>query len=334
VGIDEAERAGAVTAAATLGVPYGLMLLRTRLADSLAVADRLLAVADLVPLAEPFAHTVRSYAYLEQGDDEQSASEWDKAHAGVMGSGMWLGRCWLEHVDGLRLLRRGRFAEASEAYAELEKRYRALGLGEPCIVPFARHAVVAHVHARRIADAERVIAWLDECAVRLPCRWPGAAAAAGRALLALRREDSAAADKDYRTALEHLEGVPLPLEQAELLIEQGSMLRRDGRPLEAREALRRAAEVAETVGAVWLARRAGEELAAAGGRRRLRRGTQELTPQEQRIARLAATGASDRDIATHLVVSVRTVRTHLEHIYTKLGIHSRRELMAMGERWS
>jgi LuxR family transcriptional regulator, maltose regulon positive regulatory protein len=57
-------------------------------------------------------------------------------------------------------------------------------------------------------------------------------------------------------------------------------------------------------------------------------------PQERRIARLAATGASDRDIAAHLVVSVRTVRTHLEHIYTKLGIHSRRELMAMGERWS
>jgi DNA-binding NarL/FixJ family response regulator len=128
--------------------------------------------------------------------------------------------------------------------------------------------------------------------------------------------------------------VPLPLEEAELMIEQGSMLRRDGRPLEARESLRRAADVAESVGAVWLARRAMDELAAAGGRRRLRRGAQELTPQEQRIARLAATGASDRDIAAHLVVSVRTVRTHLEHIYSKLGIHSRRELMAMGERWS
>lgn len=333
VGIDEAERVGAVTGASALGVPYGLMLLRTRLVDSIGVADRLLATADLVPLAEPFARTVRSYAFLEQGEEERSASEWDRAHAGVAASGIWMGMCWLEHVLGLRLLRHGRFAEASEAYAGVEKRYRSLGVGEPCIVPFARHAVVAHVHAGRIADAERVIAWLDERAAQLPCRWPAAAGAAGRALLALRRGDRAAADEGYRTAVELLEGVPLPLERAELMIEQGSMLRRDGRPLEARESLRRAAEVAESVGAIWLARRAMEELAAAGGRRRLRRGAQELTPQEQRIARLAATGASDRDIAAHLVVSVRTVRTHLEHIYTKLGIHSRRELMTMGEPW-
>ena len=332
VGIDEAERDGAVTGAAALGVPYGLMLLRTRLVDSVAVADRLLAVADLVPLAEAFARTVRSYAFLEQGEEDRSASEWDRAHAGVAASGMWMGRCWLDHVHGLRLLRHGLFAEASEVYAEVEERYRRLGVGEPCIVPFARHAVVAHVHAGRIADAERVIDWLDERAAHLPCRWPAAAGAAGKALLALRRGDGAAADEGYRTALKHLDGVPLPLEQAELMIEQGSMLRRDGRPLDARESLRRAAEVAESVGAKWLARRAMEELAAAGGRRRLRRGAQELTPQEQRIARLAATGASDRDIATHLVVSVRTVRTHLEHIYSKLGIHSRRELMAMGER--
>jgi DNA-binding CsgD family transcriptional regulator len=333
-GIDEAERAGAVTAAATLRVPYALMLLRTKVAESIPVADRLLAVADLVPLAEPFARVVRSYASLEQDEEEQSSSEWDLAHAGVSDFRIWMGACWLKHVQGLRLLRHGRFAEASEAYSELEKRYRALGIGEPCIVPFARHAVVAHAHAGEISDAERVIAWLDECALRLPCRWPRAAAAAGRALLAFRRGDRSATDEGYRTAFEHLEGLPLPLEQAELMIEQGSMSRRDGRPLEARESLRRAAEVAESVGGVWLARRAMDELAAAGGRRRLRRGASELTPQEQRIARLAATGASDRDIATHLVVSVRTVRTHLEHIYTKLGIHSRRELMAMGERWS
>jgi DNA-binding CsgD family transcriptional regulator len=64
----------------------------------------------------------------------------------------------------------------------------------------------------------------------------------------------------------------------------------------------------------------------------MRRGEQELTAQEQCIARLAATGASDKDMATHLSVSVRTVRTHLEHIFAKLDIHSRRELMAMGER--
>ncbi len=331
-GNDEAERVGAVTAAAALGIAYGLMLLRVRMRDSLAVADRLIAMADLVPLAEPFARTIKSYALLELGDEEQSATDRERAHAAAATFRIWLSLLWLDHVRGLGFLRHGRFEEASDVYAGIEERYRGLGIGEPCIIPWARHAVVAHARAGRLGDAERVVEWLDGCASRLPCRWPAAAAVAGRALLALRRGGLTEADQAYQTAITLLDGVPLPLERAELLIEHGSMLRRDGRPREARESLRRAGELAESVGAVWLAHRAGEELAAAGGRRRARRGAQELTAQEQRIARLAATGASDRDIATHMDVSVRTVRTHLEHVYAKLAIHSRRELMAMGER--
>jgi DNA-binding CsgD family transcriptional regulator len=330
-GMEAAEDSGAVTAAAALGIGYGLMLLRTSLRDGLALADRLLAMADLVPLAEPFARTLRSYAFLEMDQDEQSAIERERAHAAAAVLRIWFSLLWLDHVEGIRLLRHGRFDEASATYVELEERYRGLGVGEPCLVPWARHAVVAHARAGRVRDAERVVAWLDERAAHLACRWPVAAAATGNALLARRRGEFAQADEGYRRAVEHLDGMPLPLEQAEIMIEHGTMLRREGRPREARDVLRRAGELADAVGGVWLARRAGEELAAAGGRRRLRRGPRELTPQEHRIARLAATGASDRDIATHLVVSVRTVRTHLEHIYAKLGMHSRRELMAMGD---
>jgi DNA-binding CsgD family transcriptional regulator len=332
IGIDEADRVGAVTSAAALRIPYGLMLLRVRLRDCFPVADRLLAIADLVPLAEPFARTLKAYAFLEMGEEQQHATETDRARATATSFGTWLALLWLDHGQGLHYLRHGRFEEASDLYADIEARYRALGIGEPCVIPFARHAVVAHARAARAADAERVITWLDECAGRLPCQWPAAAAAAGRALLAFRSGDLAGADAAYRAAIAHLDRTSLPLAQAEVLIEHGTLLRRDGRPREARESLRRAGELAESVGGVWLARRASEELAAAGGRRRTRRGADELTPQEQAIARLAATGASDKDIATHLTVSVRTVRTHLEHIYAKLGIHSRRELMAMGER--
>lgn len=331
-GIDEAERLGAVTSAAALRVPYGLMLLRVRPHDSLAVADRLLAIADLLPLAEPFARTMKAYAFLERGEEQQSAVESERARATAAAFGIWISSLWLDHVQGLRCLRHGRSEEASELYAALEARYCALGVGEPCIIPFARHAVVAHVRAGRTDEAERTVAWLEGCAARLPCRWPLAAAAAGRAVLALRGGDRAEADTAYRRALGHLEGVSLPLEQAELMIEHATMLRREGRPRDARESLKRAGDLAESVGAAWLARRAGEELAAAGGRRRSRRGAQELTPREQAIAMLAATGATDKDIATHLAVSVHTVRTHLEHVYAKLAIHSRRELMAMGER--
>ena len=329
-GIDAAERFGAVNASAALRIGYGAMLLRTRVGDALLVADELLAVTDLVPLAEPFARAMRSHALLEMGEEACSIAEQERAEMTAMSSGLWLCLLRLQHVQGLRLLRSGRYAEASTVYAGLQERERQLGVGEPCIVAHARHAVVAHVGSGRIHEAERVLAHLDESAGRLPCGWPMAAAAASRALLALHEDRRLEADAYYRTAIKVLDDASLPLELAEVLLDHGAMLRHDSRLEEARESFRRAAELAESVGAVWLTRRAGGELAAAGGRRRARRDAAELTPQEQRVARLAATGASDKDIATHLAVSVRTVRTHLEHIYAKLGIHSRRELMLRG----
>jgi DNA-binding CsgD family transcriptional regulator len=308
------------------------MVARTRSEPLLPIADHLLAIADLIPLAEPFARTLRSYELLELGKDEESETEHARARRVASAYGIWISLLWLDHIEGLRLLRRGQFRSASDIYLELEERYLELGIGEPCIVPFGRHAVGAHTQAGRLEDAERVVAWLDERASVLPCRWPAAAAAAGLASFARRRGDSGQADKEYCIAAEILDAVSLPLEHAEVLIERGRLLRRDGRPREARESFRRAWDLAESGGGRWLARRASEELAAAGGRKRARRGAAELTAQEERIARLAATGASDKDIAAHFGVSVRTVRSHLEHIYAKLGIHSRRELMGLGDR--
>jgi DNA-binding NarL/FixJ family response regulator len=90
-----------------------------------------------------------------------------------------------------------------------------------------------------------------------------------------------------------------------------------------------ALELAEASGAEWLASQARDELRVAGGRRRRRH--QEpggLTAQEQRVAELAASGATNPEIARQLYLSVSTIETHLERVFAKLGIHSRRELMA------
>jgi non-specific serine/threonine protein kinase len=51
-----------------------------------------------------------------------------------------------------------------------------------------------------------------------------------------------------------------------------------------------------------------------------------LTPREREVAELVADGLSNAAIAERLVVSVRTVTSHLDHAYTKLGIRSRTEL--------
>jgi DNA-binding CsgD family transcriptional regulator len=65
----------------------------------------------------------------------------------------------------------------------------------------------------------------------------------------------------------------------------------------------------------------------AGGRRR--QAAAGLTSQETRVAGLAATGASNPQIARQLCVSVSTVETHLERVYAKLGVRSRHELIAL-----
>jgi DNA-binding CsgD family transcriptional regulator len=61
-------------------------------------------------------------------------------------------------------------------------------------------------------------------------------------------------------------------------------------------------------------------------RRTASSGAASLTPAELRVAQLAAAGEANRDIAEALFVTLRTVETHLTHVYAKLGIRSRREL--------
>jgi DNA-binding CsgD family transcriptional regulator len=70
------------------------------------------------------------------------------------------------------------------------------------------------------------------------------------------------------------------------------------------------------------------ELVATGARPRrvMRTGVASLTPSELRVARMAAEGMENREIAQRLFLSVKTVETHLGHVYRKLGISSRKEL--------
>jgi DNA-binding CsgD family transcriptional regulator len=134
-----------------------------------------------------------------------------------------------------------------------------------------------------------------------------------------------------------LSGSPALLERARSLADLGAALRRAGRRADAREPLSEALDLAARCGARPLAARAREELRAAGARPRRgwRRGVEALTPSELRIARLAAAGQTNREIAHELYVTLKTVEGHLAHAYGKLGIAGRAELPgALGEEKS
>ncbi|WP_328474168.1 LuxR C-terminal-related transcriptional regulator [Actinoplanes sp. NBC_00393] len=118
-----------------------------------------------------------------------------------------------------------------------------------------------------------------------------------------------------------------PFEQARRRHAYGAWLRRRRRPAESRPLLRAAAATFDALGATAWADRSRAELRASGeSLRRPTDTTAELTPQETQIARLAAEGLSNREIAERLFLSPRTVTTHLSRIYPKLGIRSRAEL--------
>ena len=92
-----------------------------------------------------------------------------------------------------------------------------------------------------------------------------------------------------------------------------------------------ALDLAQECGGLAVAERAREELAATGVRvrRDAQSGVDSLTPSERRIVERAAAGASNREIAQALFVTVKTVEMHLGHAYRKLGISSRNELAAL-----
>ncbi|MDQ3675701.1 MAG: LuxR C-terminal-related transcriptional regulator, partial [Actinomycetota bacterium] len=121
---------------------------------------------------------------------------------------------------------------------------------------------------------------------------------------------------------------PAKLELTRSLVDLGAEVRRQGSRSAAREHLREGLEAARSQGAVALEARATDELAATGGRprRRSNEGLGALTPGERRVAELAASGMTNREIAQTLFVTVKAVQFHLRNIYSKLEIGSREEL--------
>jgi DNA-binding NarL/FixJ family response regulator len=118
------------------------------------------------------------------------------------------------------------------------------------------------------------------------------------------------------------------LQYAHALADLGAALRRANRRKDARGPLREALQLAHRCGAAGLEERARTELAATGARPRkaVLSGVESLTPSELRVARIAAKGMTNREVAQALTVTEKTVETHLRHVFQKLDISRRTEL--------
>jgi DNA-binding NarL/FixJ family response regulator len=149
-----------------------------------------------------------------------------------------------------------------------------------------------------------------------------AAAERSRAVMLAAEGDLDGAHAALASALDHLALAPLPLELARTLLLLGQVQRRRKQKAAAREALERSAAIYDGVGATLWAERARGELTRLG----VRREADELTASEARVAELAASGLTNREIATAAFMSQKTVEANLSRVYRKLGIRARAQL--------
>jgi DNA-binding CsgD family transcriptional regulator/tetratricopeptide (TPR) repeat protein len=156
--------------------------------------------------------------------------------------------------------------------------------------------------------------------------WGLGVAARARALT----DEGEAAQASYLEAIARLRRTPLRPELGRAHLLYGEWLRRESRRIEAREQLRTAHDMFVAIGMEAFAERARRELLATGetARKRNPEMRDELTPQEEQIARLARDGLSNPAIGAQLYLSRRTVEWHLHNVFIKLGITSRKGLHA------
>ena len=189
-------------------------------------------------------------------------------------------------------------------------------------MPAAFELIEAHVRAGDRRLAEHVLARVVD---RAHQPWAVAALHASRGLLAT----SADGDDEFRAALAICDRDRNVAQAAHTRLTYGEWLRRHRRRLDAREQLRLALAAFERMGARPWAALAHQELLASGETHAVRRDGRPvdgLTPQEYRVAALAAEGLANREIAQRLFLSPKTIEAHLHRAFVKLGVDRRGDL--------
>ncbi len=201
------------------------------------------------------------------------------------------------------------------------REFDAMGVHNPVLFPWWLDAVVVTMRLGRTGAA----AEFAEHGAAL--RWD-TAAARGYALLATGLSTGHA--ETLEQAVAELNAAGEQLHEALALCSLGEVLMRARHEKAARKHLRAAVDIAVRCGASVAADRAHELLTAAGGRMSALHASPKdaLTGGELRVAELAATGLTNREIAERLYITVRTVETHLSKAYRKLGSQTRSELAA------
>jgi DNA-binding CsgD family transcriptional regulator len=234
------------------------------------------------------------------------------------GEGLWLiATEWASAVlfNGL-----GRYEDALAAAEQAAEDPHELGVSTWVPTEIIEAAVRSGDPERAVGPLQR----LQEISRAAGTDWALGVEARSRALLS----EGEAAERLYLEAIERLGRTRIRVALARAQLLYGEWLRRQGRRMDAREQLRIAHQLYNSMGMEGFAERARRELLATGEtvRKRSVETRGELTAQELEIARLAKNGLSNQEIGSRLFISARTVKYHLGKVFTKLDISSRAQL--------
>jgi len=275
--------------------------------------------------------TLRSYAIAIRaviasfhGDADQTRADADEATAIFDLTGWGHGRWYTAKALAHLALSRGDNDEVERV------------LGPPCeglgstiayapTTVFVEDLIDARIATGDLDRAERLIAGLESAGRSVDSPMARAVGARGRALLESARGQHDAALRTITDAEHELDELPIPSERARTLLAKGQILRRVRQKHAAREALAAGRAIfMELEMPLWVAK-TDAELARLG----LRHGGRlVLTETERRVAELAATGLTNRQIAAQVFLTRKTVEDVMSRVYGKLGIGSRAELGA------
>jgi DNA-binding CsgD family transcriptional regulator len=265
-------------------------------------------------------------AYRGRAEAAREGARLGGAVARAMGDA--LGEMRNELVLGFVALSLGDPGRACEHLCPLVERLRASTMVEPGVVPALPLAAEAMIE---VGDPEAATALADELedlGRRLDRPWARVTAARCQALAAAAGGDLAGALDRIAQADPDDRRLGDPFERARTRLVQGTLLRRSKKRGAARRAIEEAIASFTAVGTPLWADRARAELERLG----LRPSAGALTETESRVAALAASGATNREIAGLMFVSVKTVEANLSRCYRKLGVRSRVELARRLER--
>jgi DNA-binding CsgD family transcriptional regulator/tetratricopeptide (TPR) repeat protein len=292
---------------------------RIETAEALVAEAGEIASATGIP-SMPGAQEIMRLAMLAwRGREEETRAVAEAVTAEAYARGQGLGITVAQYCLTTLELGHGRYEEARIAalnvFEEDPLYIGSMGLAD---------AVEAAVRSGDTRLAQAALARLSERARATGTPWALGLLARSRALLATDED----AEPLYQAALENLgrSGVVTDFARARLLY--GEWLRRRRRRRDARLQLRVAYDMLQAIGGVAFAHRAGAELLATGehARTRVVETRDELTPREQQVAELAASGASNAAIAAQLFISQHTVAYHLRKVFGKLSLTSRSQL--------